>query len=206
MRRPLALIAATSMAACASLGGPAAVPPITTLAPVAEITADSLLAINALCSAEALGLDKIAPDIKLQAGMGTGGFKVDTTNAEAQRWFDYGLALSHAFYHQDVKAAMKRSVALDPACSLCSWGEAWALGPTLNYGIAEDERVLALAAAATAVLACSAHFDTIATIGTLTNSGTIIAFRSGSIGSATGVVNVGRIGLLQNTGLIAAQG
>ena len=70
MRRPLALIAATSLAACASFGGPAVVPPITTLAPVAEITADSLLAINALCSAEALGLDKIAPDIKLQAGMG----------------------------------------------------------------------------------------------------------------------------------------
>ncbi len=147
MRRSIALIAATSLAACASLGAPAAVPPITTLAPVAEITADSLLAINALCSAEALGLDKIAPDIKLQAGMGTGGFKVDTSNAEAQRWFDYGLALSHAFYHQDVKAAMKRAVALDPACSLCAWGEAWALGPTLNYGIAEDERVLALAAA-----------------------------------------------------------
>ena len=72
--------------------------------------------------------------------MGTGGFKVDTSDAEAQEWFNYGLALSHAFYHQDVKAAMKRAVELDPTCSLCSWGEAWALGPTLNYGIKDDER------------------------------------------------------------------
>jgi tetratricopeptide (TPR) repeat protein len=147
MRHPFALIAATSLAACASFGGPAIVPPVMTLAPAAEITADSLLAINALCSAEALGTDNIAPDIKLAAGMGTGGFKVDTTNPDAQHWFDYGLALSHAFYHQDVKAAMKRAVELDPACSLCSWGEAWALGPTLNYGIKDDERKLALAAA-----------------------------------------------------------
>ncbi len=147
MRRSIALIVATNLAACASFGGPAAVPPVATLTPAAEITADTLLAINALCSAEALGLENIAPDIRLSEGMGTGGFKVDTTNAEAQHWFNYGLALSHAFYHQDVKAAMKRSVELDPACSLCSWGEAWALGPTLNYGIEDDERQLALAAA-----------------------------------------------------------
>ena len=147
MRRPLALIAATAMAACASFGGPAAVPPVVTLAAADEITADTLLAISALCSAEALGLDNIAPDIRLSEGMGTGGFKVDTNSAEAQRWYNYGLALSHAFYHQDVKAAMKRSVELDPACSLCSWGEAWALGPTLNYGIEDEERQLALAAA-----------------------------------------------------------
>ena len=109
MRRPLALIAATAMAACASFGGPAAVPPVVTLAAADEITADTLLAISALCSAEALGLDNIAPDIRLSEGMGTGGFKVDTNSAEAQRWFNYGLALSHAFYHQDVKAAMNES-------------------------------------------------------------------------------------------------
>jgi tetratricopeptide (TPR) repeat protein len=146
MRKPFILFAATALAACASFG-PAVVPPVTTLAPSGEITADSLLAINALCSAEALGPDNVAPDIKLASGMGTGGFKVDTANPEAQEWFNYGLALSHAFYHQDVKAAMKRAVALDPACSMCSWGEAWALGPTLNYGIKDDERKLALAAA-----------------------------------------------------------
>lgn len=146
MRHRPALLAVTTLAACASFG-PATVPPVMTLAPMQEVTADTLLAVNALCSAEALGVDKVAPDIKLAAGMGTGGFKVDTANADAQRWFNYGLALSHAFYHQDAKAAMKRAAELDPACSLCAWGEAWALGPTLNYGIKDDERKAALAVA-----------------------------------------------------------
>ena len=117
------------------------------LAAAPEITAESLLAINALCSAEAARPAGFTPDLKLAAGMGTGGFKVDTQVKAAQEWFNYGLTLSHAFYHQDAKAAMKRAVQLDPTCSLCAWGEAWVLGPTLNYGIEEDERVVALAAA-----------------------------------------------------------
>jgi tetratricopeptide (TPR) repeat protein len=145
MRHRFALVAITALAACAT--GSAITPPILTLSSLSEVTADSLLALNALCSADAVSERTIAPDLKLATGMGTGGFKVDTANAEAQQWFNYGLALSHAFYHQDVKAAMKRSVELDPSCSLCSWGEAWALGPTLNYGISDDERKLALAAA-----------------------------------------------------------
>jgi len=145
MRHRFALVAITALAACAT--GSAVTPPIMSLSSFSGTPADSLLALNALCSADAVSGRTIAPDLKLADGMGTGGFKVDTSNAEAQQWFDYGLALSHAFYHQDVKAAMKRSVERDPTCSMCSWGEAWALGPTLNYGISEDERKLALAAA-----------------------------------------------------------
>lgn len=147
MRRRFALFAVTALAACATIG-PATVPPIGGLAPSPGLSAEAILAMGALCSAEEPGpLSVSAPDLKLADGMGTGGFKVDTANPEAQQWFNYGLALSHAFYHQDVKAAMKRAVALDPTCSMCSWGEAWALGPTLNYGIKDDERKLALAAA-----------------------------------------------------------
>lgn len=147
MRRRLALFAATALAACAAIG-PATVPPVGSLAPSSGLSAEAILAIGALCSAEEPGpLSVTAPDLKLADGMGTGGFKVDTSNPEAQQWFNYGLALSHAFYHQDVKAAMRRAVELDPTCSMCSWGEAWALGPTLNYGIKDDERKFALAAA-----------------------------------------------------------
>lgn len=152
MRRRFALFAVTALAACATIG-PATVPPVGGLAPSPGLSAEAILAMGALCSAEGPGpLSVVAPDLKLADGMGTGGFKVDTANPEAQQWFNYGLALSHAFYHQDVKAAMKRAVALDPTCSMCSWGEAWALGPTLNYGIKDDERKLALAAAQRAQL------------------------------------------------------
>ena len=146
MRHRLALLAVTALTACATAGS-AVTPPIMSLAASPEITAESLLAINALCSAEAVRPVGFTPDLKLAAGMGTGGFKVDTQVKAAQEWFNYGLTLSHAFYHQDAKAAMKRAVELDPTCSLCAWGEAWVLGPTLNYGIDEDDRVVALAAA-----------------------------------------------------------
>jgi tetratricopeptide (TPR) repeat protein len=145
MRTRPALLALLAITACAT--GPAVVTPIASLAPPGQSAAETLLAINALCSAEALGADGFAPDIKLAGGMGTGGFKVDTSIPLAQDWFNYGLALSHAFYHQDAKAAMKKAVAADPACSICSWGEAWALGPTLNYGVNEEDRKKALAAA-----------------------------------------------------------
>lgn len=145
MRHRLALLALTALTACAT--GSAIVTPIAQLAPAPEITADSLLAINALCSADATRPAGYAPDLKLAGGMGTGGFTVDTTVPAAQAWFNYGLALSHAFYHQDAKLAMKRAVELDPACARCAWGEAWVLGPTLNYGLDDDERKAALAAA-----------------------------------------------------------
>ncbi|MDP3492831.1 MAG: hypothetical protein Q8R82_06925 [Hyphomonadaceae bacterium] len=146
MHRRILATAMIALSACAT--GSAVVPPIAALAPsFGDPTVDGLLALNALCSAEASGLATANPNLKLADGMGTGGFKVDTANGEAQAWFNYGLALSHAFYHQDAKAAMKRAVELDPTCSMCAWGEAWALGPTLNYGIKDDERKLALAAA-----------------------------------------------------------
>lgn len=146
MRKHLAIVGMIALTACIS--GPASV---TAVAPLVQRggdpVADALVALNALCSAEAVGLGDAKPDLKLAAGMGTGSFKVDTGNADAQAWFNYGLALSHAFYHQDAKAAMKRSAELDASCAMCAWGEAWALGPTLNYGINESDRKAALVAA-----------------------------------------------------------
>lgn len=146
MRKHLAIVGLITLTACVT--GPSIVTPVMPLAPRGgDPVADALIALNALCSAEDQGLGEAKPDIKLSGGMGTGGFKVDTANAEAQTWFNYGLALSHAFYHQDAKAAMKRATELDPSCSMCAWGYAWALGPTLNYGIKDDERKVALAEA-----------------------------------------------------------
>lgn len=146
MRHRLALLALTALAACATTGS-AIVTPVARLAPSSEITADSLLAINALCSADATRPAGFAPNLKLAGGMGTGGFTVDTSVPAAQAWFNYGLALSHAFYHQDAKLAMKRAVELDPTCGRCAWGQAWVLGQTLNYGLDDTERKIALEAA-----------------------------------------------------------
>lgn len=145
MRR-LALIVMLGTTACAAAGS-AVVTPIPQLMPSEGISRETLLAITSLCSAEATNGARPNPDLKFAGGMGTGGFKVDSDVKQAQDWFDYGLALSHAFYHEDAKVAMQRSAKADPACSLCAWGEAWVLGPTLNYGIDEDGRKAALEAA-----------------------------------------------------------
>jgi hypothetical protein len=135
-----------ALAACATAAAPAMVTPVAQLRPSGEITRETLLALNAICGSEELR--EVNPgDLKLAGGMGTGGFAVDSTSKDAQGWFDYGLALSHAFYHQDAIAAMKKAVEADPDCSLCAWGEAWVRGPTLNYPIIGQQVTDALAAA-----------------------------------------------------------
>lgn len=80
-------------------------------------------------------------------GMGNDHMRVDTSNAEAQRWFDYALTLSRAFEHADAKLAFRKAAALDPSCSLCVWGEAYSLGPTINYEVARKDSAAALALA-----------------------------------------------------------
>ena len=81
------------------------------------------------------------------SGVGTGGFPVATTKPEAQAWFDQGMRLAHAFYHDDAKAAFKRAAGLDPTCAMCVWGQAWAAGPTLNFDIDAGEAKAAAALA-----------------------------------------------------------
>lgn len=73
------------------------------------------------------------------AGMGNDRFPADTASPAAQAWFDYGLTLARSFEHADAILAFRKAEALDPACSLCVWGEAWARGPTINYGVPAEE-------------------------------------------------------------------
>ena len=79
------------------------------------------------------------PALTIVKGMGSGGFRADTSSAEAQAWFDYGLQLYHAFYHDEAKTAFKRAAAADPDCALCAWGQALSLGPTLNFDISSEQ-------------------------------------------------------------------
>ena len=87
-------------------------------------------------------------------GFGTGGFSVRTDTPSAQKWFDYGMKLAHAFDHQPAIDAFAEGSRLDPNCAMCAWGESWAMGPTINFDIddAAKKRAAELAARA-AVLA-----------------------------------------------------
>ncbi|QIL02538.1 hypothetical protein G7078_06865 [Sphingomonas sinipercae] len=75
----------------------------------------------------------------LMPGYGSGGFPVGTSNPRAQAFFDNGMQLAHAFAHKAAVEAMVEAVRLDPNCAMCLWGQAWADGPTINYGKNEQE-------------------------------------------------------------------
>jgi tetratricopeptide (TPR) repeat protein len=84
--------------------------------------------------------DMAAPKTpQIMPGYGAGGFAISTKVAAAQRFFDNGMQLAHAFAHKAAIGAMAEAVRLDPACAMCLWGQAWASGPTINYGKSEDE-------------------------------------------------------------------
>lgn len=82
--------------------------------------------------------------ITIESGMGDGGFAIATTSPSAQRWFDYGVKLFHAFYHDDAKRAFDKAVAADPGCAMCLWGQALSHGPTANFDVSDDELKTAL--------------------------------------------------------------
>lgn len=90
--------------------------------------------------------------------MGNDHFPADTAVPEAQRWFDYGLTLGRSFEHADAVLAFQKAEALDPTCSLCVWGEGWARGPTINFGVdaAQRDADLALAKRAQALAGAGA--------------------------------------------------
>jgi hypothetical protein len=84
--------------------------------------------------------DMTAPKVpQLLPGYGNGGFRITTTVPRAQAFFDNGMQLAHAFAHNAAIAAMAEAVRLDPKCAMCLWGQAWASGPTINFGKTSEE-------------------------------------------------------------------
>ncbi|MDP8916500.1 MAG: hypothetical protein M3M95_04725, partial [Pseudomonadota bacterium] len=102
-----------------------------------------------MCQSAPQAAAKAAPAAEarpvLLEGFGVGGFKV-TDHAEAQRWFDQGMATGFAFSHRETLRAFEEAQRLDPSCAMCAWGEAWARGPTINFGVDPAARTKALAA------------------------------------------------------------
>ncbi|HEY0113034.1 MAG TPA: hypothetical protein VGB59_07750 [Allosphingosinicella sp.] len=93
---------------------------------------------------------------RLVTGHGSGGFPVRAT-ADAQPWFDQGMKLMHAYNLQESLKAFAEAQRRDPACAMCFWGEALALGPTVNYEMAPPAHAQAKAALAKAVALASAE-------------------------------------------------
>jgi tetratricopeptide (TPR) repeat protein len=80
-------------------------------------------------------------------GLGSISYKVTTSSADAQTYFDQGLRLAYAFNHDEARRAFRKAQKLDPACAMCFWGEALVLGPNINLPM-QDEAVASAYAAA----------------------------------------------------------
>jgi tetratricopeptide (TPR) repeat protein len=64
--------------------------------------------------------------------LGTHTRSVTTSSAQAQLWFDRGLAWTYAFHHEEAVACFQAAAAADPDCAMAHWGIAYALGPNYN--------------------------------------------------------------------------
>ncbi|MDM4018105.1 tetratricopeptide repeat protein [Roseiconus lacunae] len=72
-----------------------------------------------------------------------GGFhyKVSTDSADAQKWFDRGLALCIAFNHEEGARCFERAIEYDPAMAMAYWGMAYAWGPNINNTEIEPHQI-----------------------------------------------------------------
>jgi len=65
-------------------------------------------------------------------------------NGQAQAYFDQGYRLGWGFNHAEAARSFRAAQELDPSCAMCLWGEAWVLGPHINYPMDADANARAL--------------------------------------------------------------
>ncbi|HYS17078.1 MAG TPA: hypothetical protein VET45_09170 [Candidatus Binatia bacterium] len=93
----------------------------------------------------------------LYDSLGSYSYRITTTSADAQRWFDQGLRLVYAFNHHEAQRAFREAARLDPACAMCFWGIALTEGSNYNDPTnTEREKKAATAAQEAARLAAGA--------------------------------------------------
>jgi tetratricopeptide (TPR) repeat protein len=87
----------------------------------------------------------------LLQGVGVINHPVSTKNAEAQRYFNQGIALIYAFNHLEAERAFVQAQKLDPKLAMAWWGQALTLAPNINDPITPDRAEKAYAAIQTAI-------------------------------------------------------
>ena len=63
---------------------------------------------------------------RLFDGLGKIHHPISTNSADAQRYFDQGLALAFGFNHDGAIDAFREAARLQPKCAICWWGVAFA--------------------------------------------------------------------------------
>jgi tetratricopeptide (TPR) repeat protein len=72
----------------------------------------------------------------LVAGLGDINHPVSTSNPEAQKFFNQGLAYIYAFNHEEAIRSFKQAAKLDPQLAMAYWGVSLSLGS--NYNVPAD--------------------------------------------------------------------
>ena len=80
-----------------------------------------------------------APSAGILPDVGTHHHPIATTNPDAQKFFDQGMALVFGFNHEEATRSFQRAAELDPRAPMPHWGIAWSLGPNYNLDI-DDPR------------------------------------------------------------------
>ncbi len=81
--------------------------------------------------------------VPLYTNLGTHRKSIGTKVPAAQQYFNQGLRLTYGFNHAEAIRSFTRAAELDPACSMCWWGVAYAYGPHVNAGMDSASGVLA---------------------------------------------------------------
>jgi len=114
----------------------------------AEIGKNSVSCAPQTVDAKWYASDNKAPLFK---GMDVIDYKITTKNAEAQKYFNQGLALAYGFNHAEAARSFYYATKLDPECAMCFWGFAYVLGPNYNAGMEPDNYERAYKAIQTAL-------------------------------------------------------
>jgi hypothetical protein len=69
---------------------------------------------------------------ELVGGLGNVHHPIKTSSAEAQKFFDQGVALTFGFNHEAAIRSFERAQQIDPKAPMAYRGEAWALGTNYN--------------------------------------------------------------------------
>ena len=82
----------------------------------------------------------------LMTGLSNHHHPTSSKNAEAQRFFDQGMALMFAFNHDEAARSFRKAAELDPHLAIAEWGVGLALGPNINADVNLEQEKLAFEA------------------------------------------------------------
>jgi tetratricopeptide (TPR) repeat protein len=83
---------------------------------------------------------------RLISGLGAVHHGVSTTNPQAQKFFDQGLALIYGFNHEAARRCFEYAAELDPKLAMAWWGVALSLGTNINLPVEPEGELAAYSA------------------------------------------------------------